>query len=231
MSNTSIERIRSTSLILNVVLFFTTGLFAYLYFSKACPPCYEAGQMVIKHDTIYPTNTLMPISIKVPEAFKTVSKNKFIKESGATSAGQVIISESVNKAERYAGNVASPVVLSIPPASDCDSVRLYSDTCYSENNYRAVINDTVEGKIVGRSIWFVNLKPDITTTITQVKLERWKFYIGGSFTVNQRNMDRWGVGPSALLTIPKVGGISYYFDAKNFAHTGTFYALIRLKKQ
>lgn len=225
MSTTSIERFRLTSIILNLVFIPLTVILLWLLLKKPafdCDSCFDKKQ-IVTHDTIYPKDILKPIIVKAPEAFKAVAKAKFINQTGGTAVGKLLRSE-VDK------NADSAQACQSASASPCDSIRFYSDTCYAQNSYRAVVNDTVEGRILGRSVWFVNLTPEVTTTIEKRLRERWKFYIGGSVTINQRNMDRWGAGPSVLLTIPKIGGISYYFDAKNFAHTGSFYALIRLKK-
>lgn len=191
---------------------FTTGLFAWLYFTKRCPPCYDSGKTVIEYVQVK-DSSLKPISVKVPVAKK-------IKRKGASVP--VAKPDSIRI---VAGDCDTTIIL---PPSPCSEVVVYSDTITGDS-IKAVINDTLaDNRIIGRSVWMVNLKPD--TKITVVKRERWKFYVGASFTVNQRFMGRWGIGPSALLAIPKIGAISYTFDARNFAHTGGLYVLIRVKK-
>jgi len=221
-----IEKLRLTSLVLNLVFIPAFAFVLWLYLTKPCPPCQEAGTTVIKTEVIpVKDSSLKKISVKVPEPVAV--KPKYILKRGKLKPVISSLPEVAPKANTAevcdsAGTVA---------ASPCDSVVFYSDTTTGDS-CRVVVNDTVMGnRIVGRSIWMVNLKPDTKITETIVKRERWKFYIGGAFTINQREVTRWGAGPSALLTIPKIGGFSYTFDAKNFAHTGTFYALIRLKKQ
>lgn len=213
----NIEKIRAGSLIGNVVLLFTTFLFLWLWLHKPCPPCYEAGQTVIVHDTIYPKDTTLKlISVKVPEAFRTVRTKKLFSKVNETKVKVDTIRIT---------NCDTTIILPV-----CDEVMYYSDTIKGED-CKAVINDTIsKNRITGRSVWMANLKPEIRTTETVVKRERWKVYVGASFTINPKDKTRWGIGPSALLTIPKVGGISYTFDAKNFSHSGTFYALIRFRK-
>ncbi len=219
-----IEKLRLTSLVLNII-FIPAFLFVlWLYLTKPCPPCQEPGTTVIKTEVIpVKDSSLKKVSVKVPVPYAV--KPKYILKKGKLKpvVNSLPAVPQVNTVEECdsAGTVAP---------SPCDSVYFYSDTTKADS-VTIVANDTVmNNKIIGRSIWVVNLKPNTKITETTVKPERWKFYIGGSFTIYQREITRWGAGPSMLLTIPKIGGFSYTFDAKNFGHMGTFYALIRLKK-
>lgn len=204
------DRILVYSLLGNVLLLFLSGLFAWLYFTKPCP-CYESGQTVIVHDTIYPKDTTLaliasikPKPNKARRNPKAETKVVYIEREGQ------IIRDTITSA--------------------CDSVYIYSDSL-NKDDVKLVINDTVSnGVLSGRSIWLRNLKPTIKTTETVVRKEKVKLYIGASFSIDANNLKRWGVGPSALVTIPKIGGIAYTFDVKNFIHHGTLYALIRVKK-
>lgn len=224
MSDKNIERIRLWTLILCPVFLFTTCLFGYLWITKPCPPCYESGKTVVE---VIPVkdSSLKQIVVKVPEAFKIEPNHVYRKSGNLSASNQHAQNLSISPDTVHITSCDTTIIFEPSPCSD---IAYYSDTITGDS-CRAVINDTVsDNRITGRSVWMVNLKPD--TKITVVKREKWKFYLGGSFTINQNNTQRWGVGPSALLTIPKVGGISYYFDAKNFAHTGTFFALIRFHK-
>lgn len=215
------DKVRFYSILLNVVLLLTCGFFLNQWLNKPCPSC--DGEIVrIKHDTIYPAPILKPIIAKVPEAYKVIAAFKKparrISPVSVSADSSGVAGASVTQACEY---IAEP--------SACDSIRFYLDSSLVVNDHRLYIKDTVEGKLTGRSVWYVNMKPEVITTTEKVHAERLKFYLGASVIINQRYLDRWGIGPSALLTIPKIGGISYSFDAKNFAHTGTFYALIRFR--
>lgn len=204
-----------------LVLLLGNIFFAYMWLNKPCPPCYEAGQTVVKVDTIPPADTtLKAVRVHVPEAYKVVSK----KRAKIKAALQVAHPDTL-----YIAECDTTIVL---PPSVCDSVLYYSDTIRSETEQcKAVINDTVmDNRIVGRSVWLINMKPEIRTTITEVRKDKVKFYIGAAVTINARFMERWGAGPQALLTFPKVGGVNYYYDARNNAHTAGFMALIRFRR-
>lgn len=205
----------------------------YWLWNRTCPPCYEAGQTVITHDTIWRENKLEPIVVKVPEAFKTVAKKSL--QPKATVSKKETVHTTLSPAASAAFSVSADGSgnRTGASASPCDSINYYSDTTINPmpDSCIIVVNDTIaDNKITGRSIWYVRLDPIITTTITHVKKEKWKVYVGGAFTYNSLHQDRWGAGPSALLAIPKIGGVNYYFDAKNMSHTVGVMALIRFKK-
>lgn len=220
------DRTKFASVLLNVVL-----MAALLLHSWWCSniPCYEAGETIVVHDTIYPKDTTLKlVSVGVKQPVQSIPKQRVSvhpvhsgRGDSSIPAAPPTLFSHVKEAGGFERG-ASP--------SPCDTVNIYSDTIRSDD-MKAVINDTlVDNRLAGRSVWMVNLKPEVRTTTTLVKKEKWKVYVGGAVTVNQREMNRWGAGPSAMLTIPKVGGIGYYFDAKNFCHSASFMALIRFKK-
>lgn len=214
------SRINFYSIAISVVSVPLMLLFLYLWLTKPCPPCFESGQTVTVHDTIWPPKELKPVVVKVPEPWGI--KPKYALKKKLPNIPVIGKPDTIKITD-----CDTTIIL---PFNPCADVAYYSDTIEAEQ-VKAVINDTVvNNRIFGRSVWLANLKPEVRTTTTVVKKEKWKFYVGASFTINQRFMNRWGVGPSALVTIPKVGGISYTFDARNFAHTGSFFVLVRLKK-
>lgn len=221
MLNLNDNRIRLGSFALNILLLLLATLFGYLWWVKPCPPCYEAGKTVIVHDTIRPVDELKPIVVKVPEAF---TKPKKKNDVALPKTGFTVVTADTTDKDFFVSEERATEL------SNCDSVRSYEIDTTEADNYHLKLSTTVTGKLDSWKLDFANLKPEIKTTETVVRRERWKFYVGGSFTINQREIKRCGVGVSALVTIPKIGGISYTFDAKNFAHIGTLYALIRFKK-
>ncbi len=216
------DSIKFYSLVLNVA---TITMIVLMLKQCHCPPCMEPGETKIVHDTIWPKAELKPIAVKVPEAYKAVAR-KDIKPAKAIARTAAFVRSFPDTARNH--TVDSNQIC----YDECDSVRYYSDTIrnHTPDTCEIVINDTVIGKITGRSVWYVNLKPEIRTTITQVRKEKLKVYVGGAFTLNARFGERWGAGPSALMAIPKVGAINYYYDAKNNAHTAALMALIRFHK-
>lgn len=205
---------KQTLLISNAVTLIAAVVFAWLYFTYKCPPCYEAGQTVTVIDTVFvKDSTLKLASTKLP-TIKGVKK----------------VNAQANKSNDTIQITLHDTITNSITLNECGVIVYYTDTITSDS-IKAVVNDTVTcNRITGRSVYMVNLKPCINTTTTVVRKEKWKVYVGASFMIPQRELQRWGVGGSALLTIPKIGGISYTFDARNFTHIGTFYALIRFKK-
>jgi hypothetical protein len=212
--------------LLNLIFIPAAGIFFYLWLHQVCPAC--DGELVkIRHDTIHPADVLKPIAVKVPVPAKVISLGLMhAAHTGIKSFSQAVRFSADSTGVRAGAPAFLPVNL-----SPCDSNQyFYSDTIYQKDNYHLVINDTCKGKILGRSIWFVNLKPAITTTIEKLHKDRVKFYIGASVCVHVNYLNRWGAGPSALLSIPKIGAISYAYDVHNNAHVAGLYALIRLRK-
>jgi hypothetical protein len=191
-----------------------------------CPPCYEAGETVVKIDTIRPLDTIPKvISVGIPTPVKSIPKKVFRK---ATFSKKEIVDTAFHGVGLAEDDCQGQAVASVP--SPCDTINIYSDTIYKRDTCTFIVNDTVEGRILGRSILYANLQPLIRETITHVKKDKWKVYVGGAFTYNGKFLDRWGAGPKAAVTIPKIGAVDYYFDAKNMSHTVGVMALIRFKK-
>lgn len=196
----------------------------------SCDDC--KGTVTITHDTIWPSEELKQVVVKVPEAFKAIAK-KDLKQTHPKGAKDFQGVEGVDSVRFVSGASTAPIEGLVFLPSPCDSIFYVSDTTRvrQPDSCTIVVNDTLmDNHIIGRSIWHVNLQPTINTTITKVLKEKWKVFVGAQFSYNVRNQDRWGVGPSALLTIPKVGAISYYYDARNNAHTAGFDVLIRFKR-
>lgn len=116
----------------------------------------------------------------------------------------------------------------ISEPSPCDSIYYYTDTAGDASHYVIITDTLADNSFIGRSVMFGGFNTSETKTIPAK--DKWRVYIGASFTINQRNMDRWGAGVSALLTIPKIGAVGYYYDARNNAHTGSIMALLRFRK-
>lgn len=179
-----------------------------------CNSCTETVKVV--HDTIWPVDTPHIVYVGQPVPAKVWPvKRKQVK------ADTIYLPGSVTVIREHCPEL---------PATACDSARYYAYNDTVEQVH-LIIRDSVNGAITWRKIEVANLKPEVTTTITKVLKEKPKFYIGGSFTIPGSNLKAWGIGPSALFTIPKVGGFSYYYDIKNNAHTGGIYALIRFKRK
>ena len=216
-----IGKLRLTSLLANVVLVPAFIILLWLYLTKPCPECLPIERVVTKTVTIPVKDTTPKLaSKKTPSPKKIIyalaDKNKN-PEKDLPEVKPTVTTEDCDSA----GTVAP---------SACNDLAIYSET-YEKDSCKVIVNDTVTGnRIAGRSVWIVNLKPDTKQIITITQREKVKLYVGVGFSVNQLHMERWGIGPSALLTIPKVGGIAYSFDAKNFSHQGTVYALIRIKR-
>jgi hypothetical protein len=232
------DTVKYGSLCLNVALI---TLVIMLLKHCGCPPCYEPGQTVVKIDTIRPLDTIPKvISVGIPTPVKSIPKKVFKKAVRKQSlhTDSVWQIDTDGKAFAYVkdfhgvglaeDDCQGQAVASVP--SPCDTINIYSDTIYKRDTCTFIVNDTVEGLILGRSILYANLQPLIRETITHVKKDKWKVYVGGAFTYNGKFLDRWGAGPKAAVTIPKIGAVDYYFDAKNMSHTVGVMALIRFRK-
>lgn len=197
------------SILANGILLPTTVLLLWLWLTKQCYPCFENGTPLVKVDTIYPTDTRP----------KLVSNNKPLSHVSFPRSS-IPVNSAIN-------SFVKPELL----CSACDSVVMYSDTVEQPGNFKAVIVDTLlNNNIIGRSVWWVNLKPLIRETITLPPKEKPRLYIGASIKIPGARGVNWGLGPSALATIPKAGAIGYSYDVLGNCHSLTFMALIKLKR-
>lgn len=194
------------SVLLNIILLLLLGIAVLMHRQE---PCSDSPLIKTKVDTIYPTST-KPVLVKSYTPVVKRSGYKHVDDEGELSQS----------------------VPSNPEIAGCyDSINYYSDTFYQSNNYRAVVNDTIaNNRIAGRSFWFVNLKPDVITTIEKVRKEKIRVYVGADFTVNANYRNSWGIGPSAIVTLPPRFALSYYYDARNNAHTGGLFVLLKFSR-
>lgn len=197
-----------------VILLLITNLHTCSKKAFDCDSCTKVVTVV--HDTIYPKDK----PVVVYEAKPVPAKSWPVKKAIA-KADTVYLPGNVTVIHDRCPEL---------PATACDSGRFYAYNDTVEQVH-LIIRDSVNGAITWRKIEVANLKPEVTTTITKILKEKPKLYVGASATIPAKNLRAWGIGPSILFTVPKVGGISYYYDIKNNAHTGSIYALIRFNRK
>ena len=206
----------------NWVIAALTAAVIFLLFtniSQCGEPCGE----VVRRDTILKYDSVLVLvrdSKPVPKRVTPLKKSVNHKQS------QVLITDSTFLYPTYLQyfiKTHDTVFITLPN----DSTYYYRDT-FEQNQVKAVIEETTSGEILNRKVWLANLKPEIVIRETRIK-ERWKVYAGAQVIV-PNDLKRWGIAPSILLTIPKIGGISYSYDIRNQSHIGGIYALIRIKK-
>lgn len=257
LNDRKIDKVRLVSILLNLLLLFSTGLFAWLYFTKPCPPCTDGQIVRIQRDTIYRYTQLQQVPVSEPVAYRTVkakgekAKPQVVKPSKSTPLG--IDTNSIRLGDIYNGkiwfvNEPDPIPNHETPcpiiANECDYVNFYTDTLWKQVMVKKllkkepqldsvpvfVVNYQVQGLMLSRELWQADYSMETRENTTVLRRERWKFYVGAQATYNVPNVQRWGIGPAADLAIPKVGLISYYYDIHNNAHSAGFKALLRLKK-
>lgn len=251
LNDRKIDKVRLVSILLNLLLLFSTGLFAWLYFTKPCPPCTDGQIVRIQRDTIYRYTQLQQVPVSEPVAYRTVkakgekAKPQVVKPSKSVVLG-VPNDEQFLRIDTSLHPVPMPYYGNQPMAlpSDCDYVNFYTDTLWKQVMVKKllkkepqldsvpvfVVNYQVQGLLLSRELWQADYSMETRENTTVLRRERWKFYVGAQATYNVPNVQRWGIGPAADLAIPKVGLISYYYDIHNNAHSAGFKALLRLKK-
>jgi hypothetical protein len=213
-----IDRIKASSLILNVILLILLCM-AGMVMRIPCPE--QFINQVVQIDTIRPVD----VPVQIAEGKPVVRKYVKVK---VKPGGNSVVTPSVthyNHIDTVINQPSQPIVATTINAS------VYSDTLYQADNYRAIINDTVNGEIIGRSVWFVNLKPEIKTTITNtvLKKEKVKLYFGMLAACD--NNAKWGVGPSAIVTIPGAIAISYSYNIMLGVHNAIIAAPIQFGRR
>lgn len=114
----------------------------------------------------------------------------------------------------------------------CDTVRVmahelitllpdtcfYSDTLRAYNDYKIVYDVTVEGKLLDFKLWHANLKPEISTTITNMVIKKPKpqVYMGAIVGVNNKGTN-FVFGPAAAVTYHSFMG-NYSYDIRSGSH-------------
>lgn len=208
------DNLKRGSLILNVILLLLLGAGIYSYNANCGKGC--DGEIVrIVHDTIRPKDEPKIIYADRPTPKKTTK----IKPKDNVTPIQVVTVEKLKR---------DTITLTIDNA--CDYLTTYKWDTVIKDQAHITINEEVVGYVNWRSIEYANLTPQVTTTITKVRTERVKCYLGIAGTFNGNVFKQWGVGPQGFIAIPRIGGVSYYYDAHNNAHTAGFLALIRFKK-
>lgn len=226
----NLDKIKLGSICLNIILLLALGILGHQYYTFNCQD-YLVGDNVI----VVPVKDTKPKEVanyrpapkaSVPIANLVAKKHTKLAKQLLPKVSLHNVSVLPDSSALPRGAVALPLgeVCYIEPGP-CDTVNIYSDTITKADSHTIVINDTIQGTILGRSVLFVNLQPS-KIAIT----DKWRVYVGVTGIYNARYFDRWGIGPSAALAIPKVGQIDYAYDVRNNTHTAGFKALIRFKK-
>jgi hypothetical protein len=191
---------------LAVILLTGAGLGALMM--KSCNP----GQSDCESDTTYITriipgdSVLYPVLVRVPYP--------------------VYIDTSKNIHHYIPVDTASIL-------ADYFRVRYYSDTIFQEENFRAVIKDSINfNRVVWRAFEMQNLKPTgiYTTQITQSDCNRTAWMLGGDAILNAQ---RVYLGPSILYRAKNFNyfrlGIHFAYDDQPAISAG-YYKQINIKK-
>lgn len=214
------DKVKIYSIFYGIISSLVIAILAYFLFKRPVFDCTGCeGKVTTYIDTIYSIAPLTPITVKVPKPTKINPSPRGIINAKDFHAG---LSTSVQD-----GNIPALALPALEPCGPWDSLYYYSDTIHQANDYHIVINDTTQGPIMGRSVWFTNLRPSIVSHDKVYLKERWKVYAGMVVTGQK---GRWGMGPAAVLTAPKIGAISYSYDARNNAHIAGVYVLLRFKR-
>lgn len=242
--NMNWRRMRLISLGLNVLFLAIIILLSWLLWKNykpcSCDDCFDKKQIVTQ-DTIKKADTELAVIVNnIPSVKKIIPAKKFFKKNPALAPKEFSCAVYKERAGVRAGASDTLYV-----ESPCDNVRIYerdttvSDTTYSNrlrkqilriHSYRVVVRDTILGELLGGKISYLNLDPVTATTITKFEKEKVHLYVGIAGTFNARNTDRWGLGPSVNVSLPKIGQIGYYWDGHNNAHTLNIQYQVRFKK-
>lgn len=185
-----------------ILILFTClgGCAGYHYGSKNCP-------QIVKSDTavtvIYKDTSLALVSNQKPLAKKQFTPKK----------------EIVAKINTLPCDTIREIV------KEHLTERIYSDT-FTANEVKAVVNDTVVGEIIGRSVFLANLKPEIVRTVTNNIQEhkRIGLVIGASVGANQKL--QWEVQPRIGIKLKQPVIIEYGYSVNSQMHNiGALYIL------
>jgi hypothetical protein len=255
-----LDKVKAISLLLNVLLLLTTGIFAYKYIKQPCPPCNEGEIVTVKYDTVYSIGKLQKLPMPAPKPFKSIAKDKYkpkasnpvfttLEDLGIMVGIDSLPDWIVNRDPGFFSELpkigsASPVVKPNAVPNPCNTVNFYADTIWQQyvkkgrlfkpdvldSTPHVITNYQVLGEVLDRQVYYAPIATNTRINTTVMRRERVKLYIGGALTYNANTPKLWGAGPQACIAIPKVGTINYYYDVHNNAHTAGLMALIRFKK-
>lgn len=205
-----IDWVKSISLVANAAL-----LFMLL---KGCDMNRCPGeQTVIKYDTVYRDSS-----------FHLLVDNKPVVRKRTTSVSKS--DTSVIKSHKSVSNPCDSVVIitNILAADTCE----YNDTLRENGKFKAVLVEMVAGEIINRKIYWANLVPEITKTVTTTHKEQVRplaVYAGAQVGYSIRE-HRMITAPSAMLSFQRVGlNAAYSYDIISNAHLVGAWVKIRLK--
>lgn len=196
-----------------------------LGWDRLCPKCDSFERVTVIHDTVYPSDKPVVIFEGKPEPVKQKKLTQRKKKQLEAILPQISEVVGIDK-----GKPEEVPIIEDKEAAPCDYLTTYTFDTIIPNQAHITLNQEVVGYVTWQQIEYANLTPQVTTTITKVPKEKIKCYLGIAGTFNGNEFRRWGIGAQGALAIPKVGAVTYYYDAKNNAHTAGFLALIRFKK-
>lgn len=228
-------------------LIFIPAFFILLYFFIRCRQGFSCDDCL---DKKYVTviDTLQDKPDKIREVVNTVPAPKKIGKKVA----KVVIAKSLPLEE------CQPDSIGIKPDAsgdsevefvgydNCDELYAYerdttiSDTTWTDSRfkrtmlrvhtYRIIVRDTVRGELVGGAISYQNLDLVTEKKVTKFEKEKIHLYVGIAGSYNGSFKDRWGLGPSIGLSLPKIGQLGYIYDGHNNAHTFNLQYQVRFFK-
>jgi hypothetical protein len=205
-----IEWVKLTSILLNVVLIFV--LF------KGCDinRCPEFVRTEVRIDTLYRDTSLHLIAETRPQPKKRV-------------AGRVV-SDTLIISSRDTAPCDSVMVITNTAVADTTE---YVDTLRESGKFKAVLVELVAGEIISRKVYWGNLVPEVTKTVTNTRQQLPRpvaLYAGAQLGYSLRN-NRLVAAPSAMLAFQRLGfNAAYSYDIVSNAHLVGAWVKIRLKK-
>lgn len=196
-------KLLSIALIIAMILLLTGGTAGY-FFGKS--NCKETSVIsVIRHDTIYRDTLVRLVTDIAPQPKKTTPNAKKIAFNAKKTTLDTIPCDTLRI-------YLKEIVNELPDTLEyCDTFRIAKD-------YRIEYEAKVLGKLIDFRIWHANLKPEITTTITNTVTKKPKpqVYVGAIVGVNNTGTN-FVAAPSVEVGYKAfLGGYSY--DFKNQMH-------------
>ena len=191
--------IRLASFALNVILILM------LYKGCNCERCPQGVISVIRHDTIYRDTSLRVVADIAPNAKKITRNTKKIVFNANKIASDTMPCDTVRI-------ILKEIISELPDTLE------YSDTFRIAEDYKITYDAKVLGKLIGIRLSHANLKPEITTTVTNtvVKKPKPQVYIGAVVGVNNTGTN-FVFGPAAAVAYHSFMG-NYSYDIRSGSH-------------
>ena len=204
---------KTISILVNVILallLIGAVIFALRKPDFDCSTC--QGQLVVRIDTVYYSASVL---------------TKPVLTSSVKKVRHILTADTESLEMYFEDDTARALETGIVKPSPCDSVRTYFDSVGYKGHYVAIWDTLRDNSFIGRRIAFGGFTE--AKSATKTLKDKPKVFLGLRVGYSPSSKG-YGIGVAGSVYIPKIGIVTYDYDAKNDFHAVSILALLRFKK-